>query len=30
MTFDTLAYARRPKAAGFTDAQAETIAEAAR
>ena len=30
MTFDTLAYSERLKAAGFTDAQAETIAEANR
>jgi len=30
MIFDTLAYAQRLKAAGFTDAQAETLAEANR
>ena len=30
MTFDTLAYAQRLKAAGFTDAQAEALAEANR
>ena len=27
MTFDTLTYARRLKGAGFTDEQAETLAE---
>jgi hypothetical protein len=30
MAFDTLAYAQRLKAAGFTDAQAEALAEASR
>ena len=30
MTFDTLTYARRLKASGFTDQQAETLAEATR
>jgi hypothetical protein len=30
MTFDTLSYARRLKASGFTDQQAETLADATR
>lgn len=30
MTFDTLSYARRLKASGFTDEQAETLADATR
>ena len=30
MTFDTLSYARRLKASGFTEQQAETLAEATR
>ena len=30
MTFDTLSYARRLKASGFTDQQAESLADATR
>jgi hypothetical protein len=30
MTFDTLSYARRLKASGFTEEQAETLADATR